>query len=270
MSCPPVLRTSGFPRYLPSISREPRRRRTHAATSKAQDAALWTRRGSAVAPSDCAPTPRPPLQGRVTLCRPFGSPQVCGPCGRIPPTLTRSSERLGHGFSPRFCRRAPKAREASKGGARQAAPVGRGGRGMWVPGSQVSRPSGSLAAGMKSVRPCSRHRLAPRPPCPTTRGMLHTLHFFPTAGEAQLPSLIRRCTSCASPAVGTRNATCAVWLIARRVSVTDDTCVRRGTCGCARAGDVKSPNAALTFKVSCQGFAEIFRETSQRVMMKPE
>ena len=236
MSCPPVVE-SGFPRYLPSKSREPRRRRTHAATSKAQDAALWTRRGSAVAPSDCAPTPRPPLQGRVTLCRPFGSPQVCGPCGRIPPTLTRSSERLGHGFSPRFCRRAPKAREASKGGARQAAPVGRGGRGMWVPGSQVSRPSGSLAAGMKSVRPCSRHRLAPRPPCPTTRGMLHTLHFFPTAGEAQLPSLIRRCTSCASPAVGTRNATCAVWLIARRVSVTDGTCVRRGACGCARAGE---------------------------------
>ena len=118
----------------------------------------------------------------------LGSPQVCGPCGRIPPTLTRSSERLGHGFSPRFCRRAPKAREASKGGARQAAPVGRGGRGMWVPGSQVSRPSGSLAAGMKSVRPCSRHRLAPRPPCPTTRGMLHTLHFFQRLAKRSCPA----------------------------------------------------------------------------------
>lgn len=121
----------------------------------------------------------------------FGSPQVCGQHGRIPPTLTRSSERLGHGFSPRFCRRAPKAWEASKGGARQAAPVGRYGRGMWVPGSQVSRPSGSLAAGMKSVRPCSRHRLAPRPLRPTHGACRTPCTFFPTAVEAQLPCLIR-------------------------------------------------------------------------------
>ena len=68
----------------------------------------------------------------------FGSPQVCGPRGRIPPTLTRSSERLGHGFSPRFCRRAPKAREASKGGARQAAPVG-------------TRRAGNVGAGLPGL-----------------------------------------------------------------------------------------------------------------------
>ena len=119
---------------------------------------------------------------------PFGSPQVCGPRGRIPPTLTRSSERLGHGFSPRFCRCAPKAREASKGGARQAAPVGRGGRGMWVPGSQVSRPSGPLAAGMKSVRPCSRHRLAPRP-LPDTHGACRTpCTFFQQLSKRSCPA----------------------------------------------------------------------------------
>ena len=134
----------------------------------------------------------------------FGSPQVCGPRGRIPPTLTRSSERLGHGFSPRFCRRAPKAREASKGGARQAAPVGRGGRGMWVPGSQVSRPSGPLAAGMKSVRPCSRHRLAPRPLRPTHTGHAAHLALFSNSCRSAVAQP-HQATSCASPAVGTRN-----------------------------------------------------------------
>ena len=134
----------------------------------------------------------------------FGSPQVCGPRGRIPPTLTRSSERLGHGFSPRFCRCAPKAREASKGGARQAAPVGRGGRGMWVPGSQVSRPSGPLAAGMKSVRPCSRHRLAPRPLRPTHTGHAAHLALFSNSCRSAVAQP-HQATSCASPAVGTRN-----------------------------------------------------------------
>ena len=155
----------------------PFRLRSHAASSSA-----WT--------CDAVPT--------------FGSPQVCGPRGRIPPTLTRSSERLGHGFSPRFCRRAPKAREASKGGARQAAPVGRGGRGMWVPGSQVSRPSGPLAAGMKSVRPCSRHRLAPRPLRPTHTGHAAHLALFSNSCRSAVAQP-HQATSCASPAVGTRN-----------------------------------------------------------------
>ena len=121
----------------------------------------------------------------------FGSPQVCGPRGRIPPTLTRSSERLGHGFSPRFCRRAPKAREASKGGARQAAPVG-------------TRRAGNVGAGLPGLAALwavgSRDEIGPplfpapsRAPAAArhTRGMPHTLHFFPTAVEAQLPSLIR-------------------------------------------------------------------------------
>ena len=209
-------------------------RMNHASRTQAAERRLWTRRGSAVAPSGCAPTPRPPLQGRVTMCRPFGSPQVCGPRGRIPPTLTRSSERLGHGFSPRFCRRAPKAREASKGGAHQAAPVGRGGRGMWVPGSQVSRPSGPLAAGMKSVRPCSRHRLAPRPLRPTHAGHAAHLALFSNSCRSAVAQP-HQATSCASPAVGTRNAS---WLkireqtgLALAVSSSRGVLLRRVLCG---------------------------------------
>jgi hypothetical protein len=116
-------------------------------STQAAERRLWTRRGSAVAPSDCAPTTRPPLQGRVTLCRPFGSPQVCDPCGCIPSTLTRSSERLGHGFSPRFCRRAHQKRGGEQGRcssgcpgrARRAGNVGAGLPGLaalWVVGSR--------------------------------------------------------------------------------------------------------------------------------------
>ena len=122
-----------------------------------------------------------------------------------------------------------------------------------------TRRTGNVGAGLPGLATLwvvgSRDEIGPplfpapsRAPAAVPDHTGHAAHLalFPTAGEAQLPSLIRRSTSCASPAVGTRNATCAVWLIARRVSVTDDTCVRRGTCGCARAGDVKSPNAALT------------------------
>lgn len=78
----------------------------------------------------------------------LGSPQVCGPCGRIPPTLTRSSERLGHGFSPRFCRRAHQKRgrraravlvrlprsDAAGGECGCRAPRSRDPLGRWQPG----------------------------------------------------------------------------------------------------------------------------------------
>ena len=76
--------------------------------------------------------------------------------------------------------------------------------GMWVPGSQVSRPSGPLAAGMKSVRPCSRHRLAPRPLRPTHTGHAAHLALFSNSCRSAVAQP-HQATSCASPAVGTRN-----------------------------------------------------------------
>jgi len=54
-------------------------RMNHASRMQAAERRLWTRRGSAVAPSGCAPTPRPPLHGRVTLCRPLARPRFVAP-----------------------------------------------------------------------------------------------------------------------------------------------------------------------------------------------
>lgn len=131
--------------------------------------------------SDCAPSTRPTraqaLQGSVTLCQPFGSPQVCGLWSHSANPNQVERKAWTRVFAP-LLPLCTKSAGGEQGRARQAAPVGCGRRGMWVPGSQVSRPSGSLAAGMKLVRPCSRHRLAPRLPYPATQGMPHALRFF--------------------------------------------------------------------------------------------